>query len=107
MRRCRNLGRCFPLKVELGLLRNFFTCIGVKDRLRWDLIALFVPVYSGCLLKHTLELVAILEEPGSGALRLVVFEIALEVKPVRVDPLSRVKLTIFPLSIHLHARLLE
>ena len=106
MGRCRNLGRCFPLKVELGLLGNFFT-FSVQDRLRWDFIALLVPQDTGCLLKLTLELVAILEEPGSWALRFVVLEITLEVKPVRVDPLTRVKLAIFPLSVHLHACLLE
>ena len=104
---CRNLGRCLPLKVELGLLRNFLTCLWVNDRFGWDFIAVLVPQDTGCLLKLTLELVAILEEPGSGALRLVVLEITLEVKPVRVDPLTRVKLTIFPLSVHLHACLFE
>ena len=103
---CRNLCRCFPLEVVLGLLRNFLA-FGVKDRLGWDFIALLVPQDTGCLLKLTLELVAILEEPGSGALRLVVLEITLEVKPIRVDPLTRVKLTIFPLSVHLHACLFE
>ena len=87
-------------------MRNFIAVL-VKYRLRWDFIALIVPHDTGCLLKLTLELVAILEEPGSGALRLVVLEITLEVKPVRVDPLTRVKLTIFPLSVHLHACLLE
>ena len=106
MRGCRNLGRCFPLKVELGLLRNFIAVL-VKYRLRVDWIALIVPQDTGCLLKITLELVTILEEPGAGALRFVVFEITLEVKPVRVDPLTRVKLTIFPNTVHLHACLLE
>ena len=103
---CRNLCRCFPLKVVLGLLRNFLS-FGVKDRLRWDFIALLVPQDTGCLLKLTLELVSILEEPGSGALGFVVLEVALEVKTVRVDPLTRVQLTIFPLSVHLHACLFE
>ena len=98
--------RCFPLKVVLGLLRNFLS-FSVKDRLRWDFIALLVPQDTGRLLKLTLELVAILEEPGSGALGFVVLEVALEVKTVRVDPLTRVQLTIFPLSVHLHACLFE
>ena len=103
---CRNLCRCFPLKVVLWLLRNF-NSVDVKFRLRCDFIALLVPQDTGCLLKLTLELVAILEEPGSGALGFVVLEVTLEVKPVGVDPLTRVQLTVFPLSVHLHACLLE
>ena len=87
-------------------MRNFIAVL-VKYRLRWDFIALIVPHDTGCLLKLTLELVAILEEPGSGALGFVVLEVALEVKPVGVDPLTRVQLTVFPLSVHLHACLLE
>ena len=106
MGRCGNLGRCFPLQVKLWLRWNG-VAFSVKFRLSLDRIALLVPQDLVSLLELTLERVAILEEPGTGALRLVVLEVALEVEAVRVDPLSRLKLAIFPLSIHLHARLLE
>ena len=52
-------------------------------------------------------MVSILEEPRTLASRFVVFEVALEVQAVGIDPLSVRQFRIHPVAAHLHAGLLE
>ena len=59
------------------------------------------------LLECTLQRVTILEEPGARALWFVIFEVALEVESVGVNPLSLRQLSVAPLASHLHAGLFE
>jgi len=98
-----NSSRCVPEEVELWLL--------------WDWVALFIHFFFRGRLIFTLDLrlllegalksVTVLEVPGASSFWFVVIELALEVKAVRVDPLSSCELTISPFTSHFHAGLFE
>ena len=103
MGRGGNASRRVPNQVELLFLGQR-GATGRKLRIRFWLIL----TLSLCLLlESALQSVAILEEPGAGALWFVVLEATLEVDAVGIDPLALQQLALGPLTSHFHARCLE
>ena len=79
-----NLSCSVPKKVEFGFLLDGVTVL-VEFLVTGGLV---LSLDLGLLIEGAFESVAILEEPGTSTLRLVVGELALEVEAIGVDPLA-------------------